>query len=101
MQKTGLTALLLSVFLTLIPSIAAAAPTVYQVRVDGLACPFCAYGIEKTLSAVEGVKKVDVDIASGLVTVTTAEGASVGEPAIRQAVKDAGFAVRSIKASTP
>ncbi|MBI3126132.1 MAG: heavy-metal-associated domain-containing protein [Candidatus Tectomicrobia bacterium] len=87
--------------MVLTPAIAAAAPTVYEVRVDGLACPFCAYGIEKSLSAVEGVKKVEVDIASGLVTVTTADGASIGEPAIRQAVKDAGFAVRSIKTSNP
>lgn len=27
----------------------------YKLRVDGLACPFCAYGIEKKLGALEGV----------------------------------------------
>ncbi len=31
----------------LLPLSAFAAPSQYQLRVDGLACPFCAYGIEK------------------------------------------------------
>ncbi len=41
---------------------ALAAPPAYKLRVDGLACPFCAYGIEKQLSKLEGVERIDVDI---------------------------------------
>lgn len=37
---------------------ALAAPAVYQLHVDGLACPFCAYGIEKKLGEVKGVRAV-------------------------------------------
>ena len=51
-----------------------AAGTQYQLRVDGLACPFCAYGIEKNFTRTEGVESVDIDLKNGLVIVNTAEG---------------------------
>lgn len=68
---------------------------VYMLEVDGLACPFCAYGIEKKLSAIDGVEKIDVDIKSGQVIVTMTGGASLSEGRARQAVKDAGFTLRA------
>ncbi len=39
----------------------------YKLQADGLTCPFCAYGIEKKLSAIEGVEMLDIDIESGSV----------------------------------
>ncbi len=66
----------------------------YQLRVDGLACPFCAYGIEKKLSAIEGVENLDIDIETGAVMVTMADGATLDETAARRAVKAAGFSLR-------
>jgi len=63
----------------------------YALQVNGLACPFCAYGIEKQLTSIEGVKGIEVDINEGRVVVTTAEGARFDEEAARRAVKDAGF----------
>lgn len=67
----------------------------YEVGVDGLACPFCAYGIEKKLSSVDGVHDIVVDITKGVVIVTMAEGAELSEQLAREKVKDAGFSVRS------
>ena len=32
---------------------------VYVVGIDGLACPFCAYGIEKQIQKLEGVEQVE------------------------------------------
>ena len=47
---------ILAMAMALIWNVAAfAAGTEYQLRVDGLACPFCAYGIEKKLKKTEGV----------------------------------------------
>ncbi len=46
----------------------AAAPT-YRLRVDGLACPFCAYGIEKKLKALDGVVRLETNIKDGTVLV--------------------------------
>lgn len=79
----------------------AAQTTAYKLRVDGLSCPFCAYGIEKKLGKVKGVQRVDVDIASGSVTVTMADGMTLNEPDAQQAVKEAGFKLRSLEAVQP
>ncbi len=71
------------------------AGSVYSLQVDGLACPFCAYGIEKKLSAIDGVDKIDVDIKEGQVIVTMADGASLSEERAGQAVTEAGFTLRA------
>ncbi len=76
---------------------ALAAQAAYKLRVDGLACPFCAYGIEKKLGAVKGVERIEVDIASGTVNVTMAEGATLDEAAAKKAVKEAGFSLRGFE----
>ena len=81
----------------LLPLSAFAAPSQYQLRVDGLACPFCAYGIEKELKRTEGVAGIAIDINAGTVTVTMAEGATMTEAKASQIVKDAGFTLRSFK----
>ncbi len=69
----------------------------YALAVDGLACPFCAYGIEKRLSAIEGVESVETDVKSGQVVVTLAEGKTLSEEVARQAIEDAGFTLRALK----
>ena len=54
--------------------------TRYELRVDGLVCPFCAYGIEKKLNAIDGVDEVVIDLNHGLVTVDVTEGAVTCPP---------------------
>ncbi len=83
------TAFALSLFL--LPVIAFAAPTQYQLRVDGLACPFCAYGIEKELNRTDGVESIRIDINAGVVMVTMAEGGTMTEAQASRIVEDAGF----------
>ena len=83
--------------LALVMSTAAfAAGTQYQMRVDGLACPYCAYGIEKKLNKIDGVEKIDVDLNKGLVVVDVAEGVTLSEEQMTQLFKDAGFTYRSM-----
>lgn len=87
----------LVVLLLLLWSLAAlAAGTQYAMRVDGLACPYCAYGIEKKLKQIEGVEKIDVNLEKGLVTVDVREGVTLTEPQMKQLFKDAGFTYRSM-----
>ncbi|MGH9380201.1 MAG: heavy-metal-associated domain-containing protein [Thermoanaerobaculia bacterium] len=91
------TALIFTVMLAL-----AAAPGLAQisqatVAVDGMSCPFCAYGVEKRLSRVPGVESVDIDMADGVATVTAAEGASIEVSRIPQAVRKAGFTPGAIE----
>lgn len=79
----------------------AAQTTAYKLRVDGLSCPFCAYGIEKKLGKVKGVQRVAVDIASGSVTVMMIDGMTLDEQDAERAVKEAGFILRSLEAVQP
>lgn len=65
--------------------------------VDGLACPFCAYGLEKKLKKLDGVEKVEVLLDDGEVHIFVKEGRHVTDAQLRAAVKDAGFSVREIK----
>lgn len=73
-----------------------ASGTQYDLRIDGLACPFCAYGIEKKLIKTEGVTSVTFDLVKGLVIVTVQEGIILTELQLKQWVHDAGFTLRSV-----
>ncbi|MBL4750175.1 MAG: heavy-metal-associated domain-containing protein [Amylibacter sp.] len=66
----------------------------YSLQVDGLACPFCAYGIEKQLLSVDGVQDVVVDLNAGSVQVTMQDGSTLNQATAKQAVKDAGFTLK-------
>lgn len=37
----------------------------FEVQVDGLGCPFCAYGLEKKFKEFKGIKDVKIDIETG------------------------------------
>ena len=89
---------ILLILLLMFPSLEAfAAGTQYTMRVDGLACPYCAYGIEKKLTAINGVQEIDVDLDTGIVRVDVSEGVELREADMRQLFKDAGFTYRSMK----
>ncbi len=75
---------------------AAAGGTRYELRVDGLSCPFCAYGIEKKLVKTRGVTAVEIDLDRGLVVVKTREGVTLTEAQLKKLVDDAGFTLRSM-----
>ncbi|NQU60223.1 MAG: heavy-metal-associated domain-containing protein [Rhodospirillales bacterium] len=70
----------------------------YKLYVNGLACPFCAYGVEKKVSGLDGVEKVEIDIDGGIVTVTLADGAILDKSNAAKAVDEAGFTLREFKA---
>ncbi len=91
MTSRLLRASMIAIALTLASTAAFAGAHQYKLQVDGLACPFCAYGIEKKLNATKGVKSIQIDINTGTVTVFMKPGASLSEPQARQIVKDAGF----------
>ncbi|WP_438962318.1 heavy-metal-associated domain-containing protein [Nonlabens sp.] len=37
----------------------------YEIQVDGLGCPFCAYGLEKKFKEFKGIKDIAIDIETG------------------------------------
>lgn len=84
--------------LALMATGALAGPATYQLHVDGLACPFCAYGIEKKLGALDGVEGLETNIKDGTVIVTMKDGVALDEAAAKRAVKEAGFSLRRFEA---
>ncbi|MFH9467165.1 heavy-metal-associated domain-containing protein [Streptomyces clavifer] len=63
--------------------------TVTTYRVSGMTCGHCKTAITKSVSELDAVLGVDVDVAAGLVTVTT--GGEADDAAIAAAVDDAGY----------
>ena len=66
------------------------------IEVDGLSCPFCAYGIEKRLRKIDSVDELSVLLEEGKVQLKLKEVATVSEERLQKAIADAGFEARSI-----
>lgn len=65
-------------------------------RVDGMTCPFCAYGLEKHLTALDAVDSVVVRISDGLVQIREVDGQVLTDEILKKAVTDAGFSLREV-----
>jgi copper chaperone len=57
--------------------------------VTGMTCSHCAASVTETISEIDGVTDVAVDLATGAVTVTSGE--PVSEADVRAAVEEAGY----------
>ncbi len=67
-----------------------------KVRVDGLSCPFCAYGLEKKLNDLDGVDSIFIDFEEGLVLMQVTDLENISEEEIRIKIEEAGFTPREI-----
>jgi copper chaperone len=67
--------------------------TTTTLLVDGMTCDHCVASIRKAVGGVDGVTDVAVDLHSGQVTVTADTAPDPG--ALRAAVEDAGYDLRS------
>ncbi|OKH78484.1 hypothetical protein EB73_38385 [Mycobacterium sp. SWH-M3] len=59
------------------------------VTVSGMTCGHCVSSVREEIGGIPGVTAVDVDLASGRVTIAS-EGA-VDQGAIKEAVEEAGY----------
>ena len=69
------------------------------VRVDGMACPFCAYNIEKRMKKLEGVEpKADftVSVEKGLAELAWRQHVEFDPAAVRDQIRRAGFTPAAI-----
>lgn len=67
------------------------------VTVEGLACPFCVYGLEKHLESIHGVAGAQINLGSGTAIITIKPGMKIRARQIRKAVRQAGFKASEIK----
>ena len=66
------------------------------VQVDGLSCPFCAYGLEKRIKKVEGVEKLEINVNNGTARITVKKDQTLSIEALEKAVKDGGFTPQGV-----
>lgn len=102
MKQTRLTSIfaaiaILTSTLGIMQSSYAATGSQYNIRVDGLACPFCAYGIEKKFKKMDGISNIKVDLEKGIVSVDAKEGLELGEDKMKALFNDSGFTYRSME----
>ena len=70
-----------------------------EVNIEGLSCPFCAYGLEKKIKEIDGTANIKIDVQKGLLTFSFLKGKKVTEQKLRKIVKSAGFTPKKIKFS--
>ena len=59
--------------------------------VTGMTCEHCVNSVKQEVSKIDGVTDVDVELATGKVTVSSDQ--PVGDDAFRSAIDEAGFEV--------
>lgn len=67
-----------------------------KIEVDGLACPFCAYGLEKKLKKIEGIEDLYIELQEGSATFNIPSTKIPSEERLIKIVADAGFKARKV-----
>ena len=67
--------------------------TTTTITVDGMTCGHCVNAVQTEVGKLDGVTDVSVDLASGEVTIVAEQAPDAG--ALREAVEEAGYEVRT------
>ena len=67
------------------------------VQVDGLTCPFCAYGLEKRIKEIPTVQQSIINLKKGTAELFPNEGQHIDIDEVKAAVKAGGFTPREVQ----
>lgn len=67
------------------------------IQVDGLTCPFCAYGLEKRVKELPDVEKSIINVKDSRVEVFPKEGSRIDVDKLKAAIKAGGFTPREVQ----
>lgn len=95
-SKVSLPVILASLILASVPVVGQPADQdslkqTVTVKVDGLSCPFCAYGLEKRIGEMPSVKESTINVKKGTVEVIPVQGRHIDIYDLKAAVKAGGF----------
>ena len=62
-----------------------------SIKIKGMSCQHCVMAVTRALSAVDGIKDVNVDLKSGMATY--AESKTIDPAVIAAAIKKAGYEI--------
>ena len=68
----------------------------YDMKVDGITCPFCVATSAKELNKIDGVKRVSSDLKAGLIKVCADEKVTFSDQQLKKLFLDKGFTFRSM-----
>lgn len=73
--------------------------TYIKIWVDGMACPFCAYGLEKKIKKIDSSGDFFVEINEGFISFSVTSDKIPSDDDLKIIVKEAGFFARKIEIS--
>ena len=68
----------------------------FVVQVDGLGCSFCAFGLDKRMKELKGIKKMKIDMEKGVMTFAYPTAKRLTKADVKQQVKKAGYTPVSV-----
>lgn len=71
-----------------------------KIEIKGMACPYCAFGMEKELKQVAGVDKVEIELQQGLAYISTPINQKPTKESLEKIITDSGFTVGKIEYSS-
>lgn len=73
---------------------------VAEVYIEGMACPFCTYNVEKKIREIADVQTVSTDLNTGVARVIFVQGAKPDSQALWGKVVKSGFTPKKITTAT-
>jgi copper chaperone CopZ len=62
-----------------------------KAEIKGMACPYCAFGMEKKLKEISGVSNVTIELKEGLAYISTLKKQKPNKEDIQNIILNAGF----------
>ncbi len=63
----------------------------FSIKVDGLGCPYCAFGLEKKMKEMDQVKTVNIDIETGTLEFDVPSSDALGLDDVFAQINKAGY----------
>jgi len=73
-----------------------AADVQYDLKVDGITCPFCVATSAKALKKIDGVKQVSANLETGVISVCADESVEFTDAQLKKLFLDKGFTYKSM-----
>ena len=67
-----------------------------KIEIEGMACPYCAFGMEKELKKVAGVEDVEIEFKRGLAYISTPIDQKPTKKSLEEIITNGGFTVKRI-----
>lgn len=67
-----------------------------EIKIDGLSCPFCVWGLKKQMKKIKNIEVLDISLKKSMAKVTLKKGSMLDIKDYKDAVKDSGFSIREI-----